>query len=128
MPRALLYVVLAGLASAGCGNSGRREPEAAAFVDVAQANALPGDSLPRQIYYDLMSFAWYARAEPLIFEQVSYMPSGAPTAIPLANLHLGGNYQGVDFYVLRSDQDPPDAVYVPVFEGYWLYFAPRQTK
>jgi hypothetical protein len=128
MARARLYALLVGLASTACGNSGRHEPEPAALVDVARADQPTRDSVPREIYYDLMAFAWYARAEPLIFEPVSYMPAGAPTAIPLAKLILAGNYQGVDFYVLRSDHEPPDVVYVPVFEGYWLPFAPLRTR
>jgi hypothetical protein len=129
MPRALLYAALIGLASAACRNPEAREPEAAAVADVARATAPPREPLPRQIYYDLMAFSWYARAEPLIFEQLSYLPAGAPTSIPLAKLLLAGNYQGVDFYVLRADQEPPDVVYVPVFEGYWLAFElSRQTN
>lgn len=128
MARAFLYAVLIGLASAGCGNSGAREPAAAALAEVAQVQ-VPRDSLPRQIYYDLMAFDWYARAEPLIIAQQAYMPSGAPTSIPLAKLQLAGNYQGVDFYLLHSDREPPDVVYVPVFEGYWLPFMQlRRTK
>jgi hypothetical protein len=78
--------------------------------------------LPTRIYYDLTQFGWYARAEPIVFAQLQYTPRGVPLVIPLAKLRLSGNYQGVDFYVLHTDKEPPSTVYVPVYEGYWLPF------
>ena len=105
-----------------CGN--RDVPEAGSVAEVRDTTSDRPleDERPRRIYYNLTDYTWYARAEPLLIEQQRYSPSGVPRAIPLAKLRLFGNYQGVDFYALRGEKEPPGTVFVPVHEGYWLPF------
>ena len=116
-------VVFVGAALLCSCNRGSPEP---ASVNVVRSAASKAEdraaTRPRQIYYDLTHYGWYQRAEPLVFGQQRYVPRGAPIVIPLAKLRLTGNYQGVDFYVLQAETEPPSEVYVPVYEEYWLPF------
>lgn len=76
---------------------------------------------PERIYYDLMEFDWYARGEPLVHEGTAYDVAGSgPVALDARTLERVGEYSGVDVY--RRDGDTH--VYVPVYDGWWLGFAP----
>ena len=119
--RGAIVVVFFGAAALSC-KRGSPEPAVVTAATAASSEIDAGDAQPRQIYYNLTHYGWYQRAEPLVFAQQRYLPRGAPVSIPLAKLRLAGNYQGVDFYVLESEQEPPAKIYVPVYDSYWLPF------
>jgi hypothetical protein len=77
---------------------------------------------PNRIYYDLMQFVWYARGEPILFENAPYRPRGAPIRASADRMEKAGEYQGVEFYKADEDDDADAVIYVPVFEGFWLRF------
>lgn len=122
-----LIVALVAGALTCCGNRGTPEAASVNNTVATRSEEMPTDTSPSRIYHDLMRYGWYQRAEPLVFGQQSYVPSGAPVTIPLAKLRLAGNYQGVDFYILQTEREPPATVYVPVYEGYWLSFVAAPT-
>ena len=122
-----VFVFLGAVIIFGCGNRGNPEPASVETVAATTAEADDSADTPRQIYYNLTRYGWYQRAEPLAFAQQRYMPRGAPIVIPLAKLRLAGNYQGVDFYVLHTEEEPPTTLYVPVYERYWLSFVAAPT-
>ena len=118
--RNTIKIVVAVLLAAGCGK--RDAPQPATVEQVAEGASVDERERPRTIYYNLTDYGWYARAEPMVVDQRKYGPGGTPQSIPLAKLRLSGNYQGVDFYVMHGEREPPGTVYVPVYEGYWLPF------
>jgi hypothetical protein len=98
------------------GNGGGLEEIGDLFI----ADETEDRTRPPRVYHDLTRHDWYARGEPLMHEGRSYPQSGAPAAIRGARLELAGEYGGVDYY--RLPGDPRDALYVPVYESYWLPF------
>jgi hypothetical protein len=118
--RSEIVVLVVIVLAASCGN--RDAPQPASVAQVAEGGSNEKHEGPRTIYYNLTDYGWYARAEPMVIEQRPYGPGGTPQPIPLAKLRLAGNYQGVDFYVMHGEREPPGTVYVPVYEGYWLAF------
>lgn len=80
------------------------------------------DSLPTRIFYDLTRFVWYARGEPLRWQDAEWQPRGEPVALRTEDLRLVGEYEGVDIWI-RADAESVTRVYVPVSEGFWLPFA-----
>jgi hypothetical protein len=80
------------------------------------------DGLPPHIYYDLTKFVWYARGEPIRFEDATFWPKGAPIRASVDRMEKAGEYQGVEFYRIDEDGGANGVVYVPVFEGFWLPF------
>ncbi len=81
------------------------------------------DSLPRRIYYDLARFDWYARGEPVQWQDQLWEPAGGPVAFVTQDLRLLGEFEGVDLWTL-ADADTIATLYVPVSEGFWLPFRP----
>jgi hypothetical protein len=77
---------------------------------------------PDRIYLSLTAYEWYARGEPLLHANAAYQPAGFPVAAPLSEMHVTGEYQGVEYYVRDGDAEP--ILYVPVYEGYWQAFRP----
>ena len=118
--RSRINIFVITVLAAGCGN--RDVPQPASVEQVAESASSEEPVRPRTIYYNLTDYGWYARAEPMVIEQLQYGPGGTPQPIPLAKLRLSGNYQGVDFYVMHGEREPPGTVYVPVYDGYWLPF------
>jgi len=128
------WTIIAGcaFAVAGCREprANAEEPASAGNVPVAATEAVGNGANraarpkgPDKIYYDLMRYEWYAQGRPLIHAGQSYQPDGMPVAIELADLNRAGEYEGVDYYILKA-ADPDGLIYVPVFEGYWLPFGP----
>jgi hypothetical protein len=147
-----VLLLVAAVAVAGCGREtaaagepegGRAEVEdaapvagpaagsAAAASSAARAEGTDHDSpapaepdhdLPASIYYDLTSFDWYRRGEPLLHEGQRYLPGKVEPAAG-RRFKYEGAYDGVDYYVLRDEQEPHHTIYVPVYSGYWLSFA-----
>jgi hypothetical protein len=95
---------------------------AAAAGDTAVFTAEPDrEALPsHRIYFTLTHHEWYARGEPLRHDQRPYQAAGMPVAASVNDMQHLGEYQGVDYYAMAGD--PADAVYVPVFQGYWQPF------
>lgn len=135
-PRSLRIprLLLAGIIGAGTfPTAGCREPgaEPAAGVEaVGSADSISGPAQepsdaaarPERIYHDLTRFDWYARGEPLVHEGRSYGLDGdGPVALDARTLERVGEYGGVEYYHRDSDA----RLYVPVYDGYWLGFAPE---
>jgi hypothetical protein len=128
-PALAAYLAIGTLAVSACTDD-RAEPASETAIAVAAdstsgpVTAEPPDAeaRPERIYYDLTRFDWYARGQPLVFEGSSYLPDGAPTPIDARSLAIAGAYDGVDVY--RRESDP--RLYVPVYDGYWLAFAPAR--
>jgi hypothetical protein len=97
------------------------EQDTAVFVGQPDRESLPGN----RIYFTLTQHAWYARGEPLLHENRQYQAAGMPIAASVPDMELLGDYQGVEYYARRGDA--VDAVYVPVFEGYWQPFRADTT-
>lgn len=126
MPRVSTFVAVACCVLAGCASDETPVPAAA---DSAAAT-VAGDSffdpsedrvnLPTgSIYYTLTSYDWYARGQPLRHDGRAYVTDGMPIGASLGSMQKAGTFEGVDYYVSAGEQD---AVYVPVFEGYWQRF------
>jgi hypothetical protein len=77
---------------------------------------------PEEIYFDLTVFDWYRQGQPLVHAGHGYLPQGDPRPVPVDRLQRVDTYQGVNFYALEGDPEPPGTVYVPVFHGYWQPF------
>jgi hypothetical protein len=90
--------------------------DTAVFASEPEREALPS----HRIYYTLTQHEWYARGEPLMHEQRPFHAGGMPVAASAGDMQHLGEYQGVDYYARTGDT--ADAVYVPVFEGYWQPF------
>jgi hypothetical protein len=117
-----------------CGRTGEpvREEQIAPAAEVgatAASDSLSGppaeaadpETRPDRVYYVLTEFDWYARGEPIVLEGTSYTVSGDPARIDARALERVAEYGGVDLYRRSGDAN----LYVPVFEGYWLTFAPE---
>lgn len=79
---------------------------------------------PERIFHDLTRFDWYARGEPLVHEGRSYaLDVHGPVALDARTLRRVGEYGGVDYY----QRDTDARLYVPVYDGYWLGFAPANA-
>jgi hypothetical protein len=122
--RRCLVLLAAVSISAACDDGGataRSAPADSALAAAATADTITVSRPPERIYYDLMRVDWYARAEPLRHEGRSYAPGPDPVEAEPATMQRVGEYEGVDFYV-RDDTRADSAVYVPVFERFWLPF------
>lgn len=78
------------------------------------------EAMPDRVYYVLTDFDWYARGEPVVLEGTSYTVAGDPIRIDARTLERVAEYGGVELYRRNGDAH----LYVPVFSGYWLGFAP----
>jgi hypothetical protein len=81
----------------------------------------PSEPVPDRIYFTLTDYEWYARGEPLVFENAAYRAGSGVVAAPLSSMRKVGEYQGVDVYA-ADGADADTSVYVPVFPGYWQAF------
>ena len=98
-------------------------PATSAGVEVSsEVEHAEPEKLPNRIYYNLTQFVWYARGEPILFENAAYRTRGAPIRASADRMEKAGEYQGVEFYRTDEDDDASAVVYVPVFEGFWLPF------
>jgi hypothetical protein len=97
------------------------EEDTTVFVAAPERENLPGN----RIYYTLTQHGWYARGEPLRHDSRAYHAAGMPIAASVPDMELLGEYQGVEYYALSGDT--ADAVYVPIFEGYWQRFRADTT-
>ncbi len=86
------------------------------------AGAVPAaaEGRPDRVFHVLTAFDWYARGEPIMLDGIAYSAAGDPVRIDARSLERVAEYGGVDVYRRAGDV----VVYVPVFEGYWLGFAP----
>jgi hypothetical protein len=127
-PYMLLTCVVALLAG-GC-RSGEPEaqttsaeidaPEIIGGTDTVFA-AVPREDLPSsRIYYTLTDHEWYARGEPLMHDNVAFHAAGMPVGASVDQMEHVGDYQGVEYY--HRPGDARQALYVPVYEGYWQPF------
>lgn len=82
----------------------------------------PPDAEPVEIYYELTAFEWYRRGEPIVFRDRTYVLEALPRAIPAEELRRLGRFRGVFFYRHEEDDPPYDAVFVPVYPGFWQPF------
>jgi hypothetical protein len=129
MSRALLMTGVAALALGGCRRD-EPEPETAGVeidapeilsgVDTVYASVERQTLPPSRIYYTLTDHPWYARGEPLVHENAAYHAAGMPVAASVDQMQHAGEYQGVDYYLRQGDER--QAVYVPIYEGYWQSF------
>ncbi len=115
--------------ASGSGADGPAMQSAAATTAEPEPGPAPEETgkrpfRPERIYYDLTAYEWYAQGQPLMADGRGYMPSDVPLTLPDTPLEKAGEYQGVDYYVEEGAEPPYPVVYVPVFEGYWLPFAP----
>jgi hypothetical protein len=120
----------------GCAGGGEQATQAkiddaVAMATVSEAEAatepIAADNEvlhPDEIYYDLTFFEWYREGRPLIHDGREFQPTSRPESLALAALEPVGRFQGVEFYAMADDSPPYSVLYVPVFEGYWLPFAP----
>jgi hypothetical protein len=98
-------------------------PEVTGGVDTIYTGAPGRDALPAaRIYYNLTDHDWYARGDPLVHDNIPFAPAGNPVSAGVDEMEHVGDYLGVDYYVRATDTTT--ALYVPVFEGYWLPFRP----
>jgi hypothetical protein len=98
-------------------------PEVTGGIDTIYTGAPGRDALPAaRIYFNLTDHDWYARGDPLVHENVAFTPAGNPVSAAVDEMQHVGDYLGVDYYVRPADTT--GALYVPVFEGYWLPFRP----
>lgn len=133
IPRLLLAgIVAAGtLPTAACRDRGADaapapEPVVSADSVSGPAPAQPPDAAarPERIFHDLTRFDWYARAEPLVHEGRSYtLGADGPLSLDARTLRRAGTYGGVDYYERAED----GRLYVPVYDGYWVGFAPSSA-
>ena len=110
-----------------CGDADPRdatggEPPETTMIPVTRP-AATRDSLPARIFYDLTRFDWYARGEPLVWDDRDWQPRGAPVAARADALRRLGEFGGVDIWT-DADADSVESLYVPVSEGFWLTFVP----
>lgn len=143
----LAGVIAAAALMAGCGEFSGRAPDAAVGDIVAgtveeivgggggeetsreeggSGREEPGTGeQPAVIYYDLTTFEWYRRGEPIVLEGRQYNP-GKVEPTGERRFRKDGTYGGVDYYVHdgaeASPTQPYDTIYVPVYTGYWLAF------
>lgn len=108
------------------------EPDTSAIWEPSHED----EDLPDRIYYDLTRFEWYARGEPLRIGEDAYLPARVLVRAPASSMRSAGEYGGVSFYRAAERSNFPHdgsaqdsallmrAVYVPVFEGFWLPFLP----
>src|SRR5690606_24267992 len=87
------------------------------------AESADAEERPDRVYYVLTEFDWYARGEPIVLDGTAHTVAGDPLRLDARSLERSAEYGGVDVY--RRAGDPN--VYVPVFDGYWLPFAPDPT-
>lgn len=129
--RTLAGLAIAGSFLAACDGPGHGLPigeerggaAAAPAAEPAGSETPPrmqAHDLPDTIYYDLTRFDWYARAEPLRFEGADYTPGASLLAASATEMEKVGSYEGVAVY--RWNHATDSALYVPVFEGFWLPF------
>jgi len=135
---AALTAVLAGLlGAAACEepspspalNSRPRAPAETTMIPAPPRTAAR-DSLPTRIYYNLSSYEWYARSEPLHWDDRDWDMAGGPIPLETEGMSLVGEYQGVDVYVVAAEDSVGSVtlVYVPVSEGFWLPFQPVRRE
>lgn len=79
-------------------------------------------TVPEHIYYDLTTFEWYQRGEPLRIDGLEYQPRGKPISLGDAHLEVAGEYEGVVYYKVEDASEPYAAVYVAVSPRYWQPF------
>ncbi|MGH7552830.1 MAG: hypothetical protein ACREMQ_07350 [Longimicrobiales bacterium] len=106
-------------------NNGEQADSPATSVGVevsSEVEHAEPEELPNRIYYNLTQFDWYARGEPIHYENAAYRPRGAPIRASADRMEKAGEYQGVEFYRADEDGAASTVVYVPVFEGFWLPF------
>ncbi|MHB1169570.1 MAG: hypothetical protein ACYC28_09860 [Longimicrobiales bacterium] len=86
------------------------------------ADAEPADAeeRPDRVYHVLTDFDWYARGEPIVLDGTAYSVSGDVLRMDARTLERSAEYGGVDVYRRAGDAN----LYVPVYDGYWLAFAP----
>lgn len=134
--RALAGLAVAGSFLAACDRVGEALPvgeersvaDKAGSSEAAPPNppaTLEVSDIPDTIYLDLTRFGWYARAEPLRLEGEDFVPGPAPVAASARDMERVGSYEGVAIYRRKDAAD--SAVYVPVFEGFWLPFVPGRA-
>lgn len=127
---ALAFALAACSRSEPAADAGGAGPADPGGESVAVAEPEPGEEAeerptrPERIYYDLTAYEWYRQGRPLVVDGRNYMPSDVPITLPDTPLEKAGEYEGVDYYVVEDAEPPYAVVYVPVFEDYWLPFAP----
>lgn len=134
----LALVVTAGTLPVACGRDDGTvaEEQATPALEIdalADADSLSGpptgaepadaEERPDRVYYVLTEFDWYARGEPIVLDGTAHTVAGDPLRMDARTLERSAEYGGVDVY--RRAGDPN--VYVPVYDGYWLPFAPDPT-
>lgn len=86
-----------------------------------------GEEVPSTFYYDLTTFDWYRRGQPLLVGGRPYQAVAVETTGE-RKMVRDGSYEGVDYYRAADAAQPPDSVFVPVYPGYWLPFVDLQPK
>lgn len=103
--------------------------EAPPFETMVVPGVVPGsdsaaDTLPPRIFFDLARYEWYVRQRPIRWDGREWQPSGAPIPLLARDLRHVGEFEGVDLYApVQADTIPPDRLFVPVSEGFWLPFS-----
>lgn len=90
------------------------------------ADRVRADPLPEEIYYSLDEFEWYRQALPIVHDGRAFEASDTVLILSTLEVDTLGRFGGV-LYWARPVGPPPDTLFVPVFEGYWLPFVTRDT-
>lgn len=115
-------ILFAACGETGPGTRADVEPPETTMIPTSRVDA-ERDSVPERIFYDLTRFEWYARGEPLVWDEREWEPRGAPVAADAEALRRLGDFGGVDVW-MDADADSLARLYVPVSEGFWLTFVP----